>query len=250
MTMASASYQIAVVFLHPGCNMTCTFCITENTMDTMSFEQAQYALTCIRKRSITNVVLGGGEPFAWPSDTIRLATWAKSQGFFVQVGTNGIAMPDEPNRVEGIDRYVLPLDSADASIHNQLRRYGKGHHKLILDRMELLRRLQRSVTVSTVVTSHNFAHLSTLGDFLSMYVHGGGKLHAWHLYKFIPEGRGGHAHKDELAVSDDAYDDVCARAKRAHSGFRVYKRKDMRHSRSVDFFWYERGALRMGSEVW
>ena len=168
----------------------------------------------------------------------------------MQVGTNGISMPEDPAGVDVIDRYVLPLDAAEAAIHNQSRRYGAGHHALVLGRLETLREAGKSVTVSTVVTTRNSSHLEGIADLLHDYTARGGRLHAWHLYKFIPEGRGGAAHADELDIAEAAYDAACARVKPRCTGFRVYKRKDMRHSRSVDFFWMEDGALRTGSEVW
>jgi hypothetical protein len=33
-------------------------------------------------------------------------------------------------------------------------------------------------------------------------------------------------------------------------GFTIFKRRDMRHSRTVDFFWYVGDRLVVGSEVW
>ncbi len=243
-------YRIAVLFLHADCNMTCTFCVTENVVDTMAFDQAAHVLGVLKERSVENVVLGGGEPFAWPHDTVKLAGHAKASGFLVQVGTNGIAMPEGYPYIDCIDRYVLPLDAADADLHNDLRRFCNRHHAIILDRLDTLRRAEKSVTISTVVTKRNVHALPELGAFLSRYQDHGGRIHAWHLYKFIPEGRGGRKHAELLLVDDDEYEEACHRAKRDVFGMTVFKRKDMFHSRTVDFFWYERGAMRVGSEVW
>jgi MoaA/NifB/PqqE/SkfB family radical SAM enzyme len=243
-------YRIGVVFLHPGCNMHCTFCATDNDMDTMTSSGAQRVLGCVRDRGIDSVVLGGGEPFAWPHDTLRLAAWARAQGFFVQVGTNGIAMPSSREGLDRVDRFVLPLDAADAALHNASRRFGPGHHELVIQRLRALRAAEKSVTVSTVVNARNAAHLGPLAGFLCDYFDGGGALHAWHLYKFLPEGRGGALHEAELAIGDDAYDAACDAAKGRCDGFHVYKRRDMRHSKSVDFFWQHRGRIRVGSETW
>ena len=248
--MIASPPRVAVVFLHPDCNMSCTFCITDDRMDTMTFGQAQRLLTTIRERSIDNVVLGGGEPFAWPHGTIRLAAWARSQGFFVQAGTNGIGMPASRDQIDHIDRYVLPLDAADAAVHDDSRHYGPGHHELVLNRLDTLRGIGKSVTISTVVTARNVDRLSSLADLLNAYADDGGALHAWHLYKFLPEGRGGRAHADRLSVNDAAYDDACAGAKARCNAFHVYKRKDMRHSRSVEFFWQYRRRITVGSETW
>ncbi|MCC6154003.1 MAG: radical SAM protein [Candidatus Hydrogenedentes bacterium] len=249
-TAAPPTKPIAVIFLHPDCNMTCTFCITDDRMDTMTFAQAQRLLGTLRERAIDNIVLGGGEPFAWPHDTLRLAAWARSQGFFVQAGTNGIAMPETRGQIDHIDRYVLPLDAADPTIHNQSRRYGPGHHELVLTRLAALRAIGKSVTISTVVTGRNVAQLPALGALLSQYAQDGGQLHAWHLYKFLPEGRGGRTHAQELQIDDPAYDAACTQAKQHCTTFQVFKRRDMRHSKSVDFYWHHRGRMRAGSELW
>ena len=247
---ACSPYRIGVVFLHPACNMHCSFCVTDDNMDTMSFADAQRLLAYIRARGIDSIVLGGGEPFAWPHDTLRLAAWARSQGFFVQVGTNGVAMPESREQLDLIDRYVLPLDAADAPVHDQSRRYGAGHHQLVLRRLHALRAVGKSVTVSTVVNARNVAHLPSLAAYLTEYVDGGGALHAWHLYKFLPEGRGGSLHADEFAIDGAVYDAACNDAKSRCRGFRTYKRRDMRHSKSVDFFWQRRSQIRVGSETW
>lgn len=219
-------------------------------MDTMSFEQGAQLFTHLKQRGIGNVVLGGGEPFAWPHDTVALAGAAKEHGHFVQVGTNGIAMPESYESLACFDRYVLPLDSVDENVHNALRRHGPGHHALILERLRALLEARKSVTLSTVVTSQNVDGLAELGSFIADYQRQGGQVHGWHLYKFIPEGRGGRDNADWLDIPAHVYDDACANVKHLVLGFTVFKRKDMMHSKTVDFFWFEGGALRVGSEVW
>ena len=250
MRVTHSPYRIAVVFLHPACNMSCSFCITENSMDTMRFDQGVSLMAHLRDSGFGNVVLGGGEPFAWPHDTVALAEAAKQLGHFVQVGTNGIAMPESYATLLSVDRYVLPLDSVEARIHNTLRQHGPGHHALILDRLATLLETRKSVTISTVVTSQNADGLAGVGSFLAEYHRKGGHLHGWHLYRFIPEGRGGRDNAAWLDVPTDVYENACADVKRHNLGFTVFKRKDMMHSRTVDFFWYQDGLLRSGSEVW
>ena len=110
--MSDSRPDIGVIMLHPGCNMTCTFCVTENTMDAMSLDQAAETVDVAWDRGVRNVVFGGGEPFAWPEDLLRLAGHARQRGMFVQVGTNGIGLPADYATIETIDRFVLPLDGA------------------------------------------------------------------------------------------------------------------------------------------
>lgn len=242
--------DIAVVFLHPACNMTCTFCGTENNIDSLTPSQAKETLHLIKNRGMKNVVLGGGEPFAWDHDVIELARVAKEMGIIVQIGTNGIDLPAGFESLDCVDRYVLPLDGPDAESHNAVRITRDGHFELILDRLETLRRGRKSVTVSTVVTSENVQGLDRIARLLSGYHERGGQLHAWHLYKFLPIGRGGRENAGALSVSDEDYDAASSAVQEDHTRFPVYRRRDMRHSRHVDFFWYEQDTLRIGSEVW
>jgi len=242
--------MIAVLFLHPGCNMRCDFCVTDDCVDALSFDDALAAKDAIWARGIRNLVLGGGEPFAWKHDVVALAAKAKEAGFFVQVGTNGIAMPDNFEHIAAIDRYVLPLESMDERVHNAMRLYENRHHALILDRLAWLKRAGKSVTVSTLVTAENARALPDIARFLEEHRNGNGLVHAWHLYKFIPGGRGGAANAKRFAISDDDYRRVCGEVRRMGLGFTIYRRPDMYHSRSVDFFWYRDGVLQVGSETW
>lgn len=248
--MSAQNPQIAVFFLHPGCNMVCTFCVTENAFSAMRFHQAVRLLDFVKGRGVDTVVLGGGEPFTWRHSLLALTREAKARRLFVQVGTNGTLLPDDFERIESIDRYVLPLDAADEAAHNHLRRFKNGHHGLILDRLQKLRVAGKSVTISTVVTAQNIHTLPAVADFLDAYWRSGGQLHAWHLYKFIAQGRGGRKNASSLDVSEDEYHAACADVKRRDLGFQVYKRKDMFHSKTVDFFWYQGDTIQIGSEVW
>jgi len=242
--------RIAVIFLHPACNMTCTFCATENDIDSMTMFQARALLDVANARGIGNVVLGGGEPFAWPHGVVSLARDGKAKGLFVQAGTNGIDLPPRFETLDCIDRYVLPLDGPDAASHNAVRIAREGHYALIVGRLETLRSSGKSVTISTVVTAKNVDGLDRIGSFLAAYRERGGQLHAWHLYKLLPIGRGGRDNADALSISDADYSAACVAIQQRDLGFPVYRRTDMRHSRFVDFFWYERGSIRIGSEVW
>ena len=230
--------------------MTCSFCVTGSNLSSMRRDQALSLLDTIADHGINNLVLGGGEPFTWEPGILSFAEMAKRRGFFVQVGTNGVALPEGYERTPWVDRFVLPLDGADAETHNRLRHYKEGHYQLIRERMARLREAGKSITVSTVVTAWNIDALPEIGVLLADDVLAGARLHAWHLYRFIPEGRGGRIHAAQLNVTETAYDAACAEIKSLDLGFTVFKRKDMRHSRTVDFFWYEGETLRVGSQVW
>ncbi len=227
--------DIAVVMLTPDCGMACAFCVTE-PFEPMDSGEVVALLRGLRERGVLRLVLGGGEPFAWRHGTVALTARAKAMGFHVQVGTNGIDLPEGFERLESIDGYVLPLESADAAAHDGLRVFSRSHHAIIQDRLERLRAAGKQVTVSTVVTRENLGGLGDLGCFLEAYRLRGGLLHAWHLYRFLPVGRGGGRHAERLAVAESDYHQACDAVKRAGLGFPIYKRADMYRSRTVGFY--------------
>ncbi|MBI4411198.1 MAG: radical SAM protein [Deltaproteobacteria bacterium] len=227
--------EVGVVMLHAPCNMICTFCVTEESLPTMSFAQAVTVLKNLREKGIGNVVFGGGEPFKWPFDLVALARKAKAMGFLVQVGTNGISLPSGFEFIESIDRYVLPLDAASPAIHNGMRRYRERHHSIILERLETLKRAGKEVTIGTVVTRQNLLHLPDIADFLEGYCRNGGCVHAWHLYRFLPQGRGGEVNASYHSISEEEYDLAIREIRSRLLSFKTYKRKDMYRSKSVGF---------------
>lgn len=261
--------NIAVVFLHGRCAMSCPFCISDEHLGSMTPEQYAALLETISASGFDQVVLGGGEPCEWPFGWRAAAAAAKERGFLVQLGTNGLRLTPGFETFDGVDRYVLPLDGAASHVHNSLRplarppesprhaapawlgapeRSRSGHFEVITDRLEALRAAGRETTVSTVVTSLNQGEIPALAALLNRYTDAGGRVHAWHLYRFLPHGRGGARHR-ALETGDTAYNAAVDLARRM-ARVRVFRRPDMRHSATVDFFWYEEGRMARGSMVW
>jgi len=242
---------VAVVFMQPACNMHCTFCVTEDNFDVMSHAQAETLLTYLKKIGVKSLVIGGGEPFDWPGDLVAVSQFAKQIGFStVQVGTNGIALPDGFELIESIDRFVIPIESADPEPHNAMRLYQNRHHGIIMNRLDKLKQANKSVTLSTVITEVNKRGIITLAEFIRKHNESTNHIHAWHLYQFIPIGRGGAVHGDDLRIEPAEYNEIVESVKALDLPFRVYRRSDMYASQTVDFFWYENGEIKCGSEIW
>jgi len=240
---------VAVVMLQPHCNMTCTFCVTDEGFEEMRFDDALALLDHLAEGGVSSVVLGGGEPFVWPGDVVRLAGEVRARGMSVQVGTNGVDLPDGFADLDCFDRWVLPLESVDPEPHQEMRRFRKKHHSLILARLDELQKTRQSVTISTVLTAVNVEHVPDVARFLRDYHAVGGNLHAWHLYQFLPQGRGGAPNRDTLSIPAEAYRDVCAEVKSLELPFRVYQRSDMYASKTVEFYWSEGGRLVAGGQA-
>ena len=241
--------RIASIFLTPLCDMGCRFCASETEFSVMSFDEAATLLGALKGR-MEGVVLGGGEPFLWPHDLDKLACFACDLGFHVQVCTNGVNLPDNFATLPSIDRFILPLESLDPALHERLRVLpGGGHHRLVMDRIQALVRAGREFTLSTVVTAENLQGLQDMAEWLVAECLTGMKLHAWHLYRFLPVGRGGSPNGAELAVDRVEYLQACRALKAAGLPFTVFQRDDMQRSSTVEFFWFDHGRLRMGGAL-
>lgn len=226
--------------------MWCSFCATEEHFDAMTFEQARELLLHLKSGGTRNVILGGGEPFSWPHDVISIARLAHQEGFFVQIGTNAVELPSPLDQIPWIDRYVLPLESMDPKIHNQLRRYRERHHQIILSALAQLKAIPKSVTISTVVTQINKGGLKNIMEFL--VAQHAEHVHAWHLYQLLPVGRGG-SRGQSLQVPLEEYLELTEELKKwpGPRPFAIYRRQNMYESQQVRFFWYEGGVLRTKS---
>jgi MoaA/NifB/PqqE/SkfB family radical SAM enzyme len=224
--------------------MECPYCITEDGVQGLTFPDAVAALEAMRADGVDNIVLGGGEPLLWRHDAFLLAARAKQMGFYVQLGTNGIRLPPGFENRPEVDRYVLPLDSMDPAVHDYLRPWRESHHAMILARLERLRAVRKSTTISTVVTRRNAAGLEEVGDYLRGIDPAGEWIHAWHLYRFLPHGRGGEMNAADLAVTPGEYEEAVRGPRSAGLPFPVYRRFDMKKAKSVEFHWAEGGSLR------
>lgn len=238
---------IAALFLLPDCDLACRFCASEFGFDTVSFAQADALLVALRTRGYRNLVLGGGEPALWPHGLARLALRAREQGFLVQLNTNGThPLPGFP-RAPGIDRTILPVESVDPAVHDALRAPRGGHLALVLRRIEELIAAGEELTISTVLTAVNVHGIGEIAAWLRGLREKGARVHAWHLYRFLPVGRGGRKHADEFTLSEEAFRIACDEARAAALDFPVYRRPHMLRSSTVEFFWFEGGELVVGS---
>ncbi len=238
---------IASVFLHPGCDLACRFCASETGFDTMSPAHARAVFADLRDAGVRNVVMGGGEPATWPFDLFELCADAQALGHFVQVSSNGTALSPGFASDPRVDRYVLPLESADPRVHDAQRRApgGASHHALVLERLEALVASGKEVTISTVVTRTTAAGVAALSVLLDAFQRRGLALHAWQVYRFVAIGRGGRDAAGALAIDGPTWRRALAAARSGLRGAPVYARGDIMRSRSVFYLWRESGRVRI-----
>jgi len=97
-----------------------------------------------------------------------------------------------------------------------------------------------------VVIRENLGGLPALAAFLGGLKAAGARLHAWHLYRFLPVGRAGARNADRLGTAFEAFAGAVEAARKTDLGFPVYRRSDMLHTSSVAYVWAEGGGLKVG----
>jgi len=122
-----------------------------------------------------------------------------------------------------------------------------GHFHRLMAGIGELAASGKELTIGTVVTRRNLDALGAVARLLQRLRAEGLELHAWHLYRFLPVGRGGAVRGHDLAVDSTEYRRAVEQVRAPGLGFPVYRRDDMLRSSTVEFFWFEGGELKTGS---
>jgi len=240
---------VAVVFLTPACALDCPYCGADDRYGVLNRPQAWALMESLAQQGFQSVVLGGGEPLLWPHGLRELCAAARSRGLLVQVGTSAAQLPDDAAEWRQVDRWVLPLESADAAAHDALRPMpdGSSHHARVLAALGNFACGGGEVTVSSVARLGGEADLRGVGGLLERLRADGLRLHAWHLYRFQAMGRHGAANAPRFALQDTEWAAVSRSLRRDFPRIPVLLRPDMMHSKSVAFFWVTpQGLWRQG----
>lgn len=236
--------KIAVIMPTLNCQMQCEFCINELSMQSFNSNDIENIKSILEQESFQSVVIGGGEPLLWKYGLFQFINEIQNKNYAIQVGTNGILLEDDFWQNQKINRWVFPLESTHEDIHNRMRPSRVNHHNLILQRIAKLQFKPNALTISTVITKRNQNNILSLALYLKdFHLKGDSPIHAWHLYQFIPKGRGGEFSKDLLQIPDTDYEGLFQEVKQLNLPFKVYKRKNMLNSKTVTFFWKENNQI-------
>ena len=243
--------KVAVLMLTPACELHCEFCGADENFSVISRMQARAVVEALSNQGFESVVFGGGEPTLWPHGLRELCTAARARGLVTQVGTSAARLPMDVAEWREVDRWVLPLESGSAAVHDALRPTEGGHHAKVLKALHGFAMQGASVTVSTVARRGAEEDLVSVGKQLEGLRRAGLRLHAWHIYRFQPMGRLGRLNSDRFQMDDEEWEGQGLRLKQRFGRLPVLLRPDMMHSHDVAFFWSTaQGLWRQGPGDW
>lgn len=226
------------------CQMDCEFCINELTMQSFNKNDVEQIKQILKNENFESVIIGGGEPLLWKYGVFNFIEELKPQNYLIQIGSNGILLDENFHTNKSVQRWVLPLESLNSITHNKMRPSKVNHHQIILKRIEKLKDQENSLTLSTVITKRNKDDIQELAEFFrGFHLSGNKPIHAWHLYQFIPTGRGGEFSKDLLLLDNADYEAICDSISLLKLPFKVFKRRNMPQAKTVTFFWKENNQI-------
>ncbi|HUX25252.1 MAG TPA: radical SAM protein [Burkholderiales bacterium] len=153
--------------MHFKCNLKCTHCMIEGTMDWLkpeSMEQFEQILALnAQRRQWKGLVLTGSE-VTLRRDLADLARRARASGFeHVRIQTHGMRLADEDYAGElveaGVDEYLVSVTAADAASHDAITGV-PGSFERTIRGLENLERFEQVTTLTnTVITRLSYRQL-------------------------------------------------------------------------------------------
>ncbi|MFJ4833675.1 radical SAM protein [Streptomyces sp. NPDC088747] len=213
------------------CNLTCPFCFgPRHEVPSMGAADALRIAEALREGGVQGSVISGGEPTLLPylADLTETLSGPRAEGLPIRVvlSTNGLAPLKRMERVlPHLSWIALPLESADAKEHRELRTGVARHREKVLDLLREVRKNHRQVQVKlgTVVTRRNVSGAPRVLDLID---EDSSLPEVWKVYQ-MSETNYGADNADRLSLGDDEFEDVVARCESAAEergvALRVYR---------------------------
>ncbi|MFA6215715.1 MAG: radical SAM protein [Patescibacteria group bacterium] len=167
------------------CTLKCKTCFNESEKELAS----EMTTTEIKKIIDELELLGtfeirftGGEPTTRP-DFLEIISYAKSKGFYISLGTNGVYSDDKLKTIahSGVDWFIVSLEGSE-TINNDIR--GLGTYKIITQTLDYLSKAKKRVRLNCVVAKYNLSAIPFLAKLCDTL-----KIESLNLIPLRPYGR-------------------------------------------------------------
>jgi len=143
------------------CNLRCKHCLTYDKCDSgddFTIEELKRVIKDIARMKIFSVAVFGGEPFV-RLDIIEILREIAKYPINISINTNGTLIEETMARELALFRaaFTVSLDGSNASVVGKIR--GKGVFEKTIKAIELLRKLNKKILISTTVMGFNYRDL-------------------------------------------------------------------------------------------
>ena len=200
------------------CNQVCEFCYGPKDVKDFSTEEGFEMIDGFKKDGAEKIVFTGGEPLL-REDLVELIKYAKRQGLFTILHTNGMLLTKKKFRLFGkyLNQINLPLDGYDEPTSALMR--GKGSWSKVRSILAWLKRIDwvkrgGRIVISTVVTKVNKDCIIKIGKALPDWVY------KWRIFQFKPVGKAMNI-KGKYEILDEEFGNICDEIKQQKWDFEV-----------------------------
>jgi len=219
--MKKIDKKIIVWNVTSKCNLKCEFCFgPEQRVDDLNTNQARKMIDQFKMQGAEKIVFTGGEPLT-RKDIIDLIQYAKKQGFYTILHTNGLLLTKEKLEMlaKFLDQINLPIDGCDEDTNRIIRE--RGVFEKVLEILEWLKGYPESkIVISTVVTQLNKDCIIKIAKILPKYIY------KWRIFQFKATGRA-ELFKNKYEISDQEFKKIMVDVKKMDFDFEVqFVKKD------------------------
>ena len=148
------------------CNQRCLYCrIWDNKTDELNTDQIKEKISYYANIGGCWITFTGGEPLL-REDFPVIAEYARKQGFYVSVSSNGILVHQRIYEITMVNRVKLSLDGP-VSIHDYVR--GEGSYDGVMNAVETCQKYRVPVSLECVISKYNIGKLDFLLGIASKY---------------------------------------------------------------------------------
>lgn len=171
------------------CNLRCTHCMIEGTMDVLrpkTMAELETALRTYTRDEYPNLILTGSE-ITLNKNLVEMARTAKRHGVrHIRIQTHGMRLADPDYCASlvaaGIDEFFVSVTAADAATHDRITGMRGSFERTLAGLEQLAHHEHVSVLTNTVITAESYQQLSQVVDLLAHL----GNLRRFEFWNFFP----------------------------------------------------------------
>lgn len=207
------------------CNLNCEHCGAKKEKYTkeLETEEIKKVIDQISKMGSKYFEVTGGEPLL-RKDLLEVFEYAKSKGLKTSLATNGFLIDkDNVSKISQVfDIFQISLDGPE-KIHNEIRG-NKFAFKKVIRAVELLKKSDKNpyLTISSVITSHNFPYLEEMAKIISKL-----NVDLWKIITLMPIGKAKNNKK--LFLSKDQFHNLLKFAQKNAKRYKIQLAENMGH---------------------